>query len=197
MQVLATAALIWSIASSLWCFPHSLSYFNELVGGPEHGGEHLLDSSIAWGQDLLYLKDWYDANPEARPFYLATSGFVDPRVAGIEFMLWPLASTAPGSADSANEAPSDPPLGWYAIDVNYLCGSASPAANGHGGRTTRPLGKTNHSVFNKSACVSTVGHSIYIYRVTLHSTAEMHDDLRTPRLQPVESERRLSHQSAF
>src|SRR5205814_2016262 len=31
---LATAALIWSIASSLLVFPHSLSYFNELAGGP-------------------------------------------------------------------------------------------------------------------------------------------------------------------
>ena len=47
------ASLLWSVSSSLWYFPHSLSYFNELVGGPKNGHYYLLDSNIAWGQDLL------------------------------------------------------------------------------------------------------------------------------------------------
>jgi hypothetical protein len=54
--------LAWSVGSSLWYYPHSLSYFNELVGGPMGGPKHLLDSNIDWGQDLFYLKDWLDAN---------------------------------------------------------------------------------------------------------------------------------------
>ncbi len=28
---------------------HSISYFNELAGGPENGSAHLLDSNIDWG----------------------------------------------------------------------------------------------------------------------------------------------------
>jgi hypothetical protein len=60
-------ALTWSVASSLAIYPHSLSYFNELAGGPENGHAHLVDSNIDWGQDLLYLKAWIDEHPEARP----------------------------------------------------------------------------------------------------------------------------------
>ncbi len=66
-------ALAWSVASSLFIYPHSLSYFNELVGGPIHGHAHLHDSNIDWGQDLLYLKRWLDEHPEAQPIGLAYS----------------------------------------------------------------------------------------------------------------------------
>lgn len=48
----------WIIASSLWIYPHSLSYFNESIGGPLNGPYHLLGSNTDWGQDLLYLKKW-------------------------------------------------------------------------------------------------------------------------------------------
>jgi len=37
-------------AASVW--PHSLSYFNALAGGPGNGWHQLVDSSIDWGQDL-------------------------------------------------------------------------------------------------------------------------------------------------
>ena len=36
-----------------------------------NGPAHLLDSNIDWGQDLLYLKDWLDKHPQARPLGLA------------------------------------------------------------------------------------------------------------------------------
>ncbi len=103
---LTTAALLWSIGSSLSQYPHSLSYFNELAGGPEHGHEHLLESSIAWGQDLLYLKRWRDAHPEARPFYLAAANSVDPKFAGLDYV------------DLRSGAV--PEAGWLVIDVNRL-----------------------------------------------------------------------------
>jgi hypothetical protein len=48
--------LLWSIVSSCWTFPHSLSYFSEAVGGPLNGSKHLLGSNVDWGQDLLYVK---------------------------------------------------------------------------------------------------------------------------------------------
>ena len=53
---LVTATLAcWYISSSLWVYPHSLSYFNESIGGPLNGPEHLLGSSVDWGQDELYV----------------------------------------------------------------------------------------------------------------------------------------------
>ena len=68
----AAAALAWSIASSLFVYPHSLSYFNELIGGPQRGHWHMENSNIDWGQDLLYLKRWLDRHPEASPLGLAS-----------------------------------------------------------------------------------------------------------------------------
>lgn len=49
------ALLAWLGASSLWIYPHSLSYFNEAVGGPLNGAAHLLGSNLDWGQDLSRL----------------------------------------------------------------------------------------------------------------------------------------------
>jgi hypothetical protein len=48
--------ITWLAASSLWGYPHSLSYFNESIGGPLNGAKHLLGSNVDWGQDFRYLK---------------------------------------------------------------------------------------------------------------------------------------------
>jgi hypothetical protein len=47
----------WFVSSSLWIYPHSLSYFNESIGGPLNGPRHLLGSNVDWGQDLRYAWD--------------------------------------------------------------------------------------------------------------------------------------------
>lgn len=89
IAIIAVAALAWSVGSSLWVFPHSLSYFNELAGGPKNGHVHLLNSNIDWGQDLLYLKRWLDKHPEAQPLQLAFQGDFDGSTAGIEYTVPP------------------------------------------------------------------------------------------------------------
>ncbi len=53
--LVASGSFCWFLASSLWIYPHSLSYFNESIGGPLNGPEHLLGSSVDWGQDLKYI----------------------------------------------------------------------------------------------------------------------------------------------
>src|SRR5260370_23848758 len=89
--LVVTTLAAWSVAGSLLVFPHSLSYFNELAGGPENGHRHLIDSNLDWGQDLLFLKRWLEEHPEARELGLATFNTIDPRIIGIEFQLPPLA----------------------------------------------------------------------------------------------------------
>ena len=155
LAAVAWVFLAWSIASSLWYYPHSLSYFNEVVGGPEHGHEHLLDSSISWGQDLLFLKKWYDEHPEARPLYLATYGLVDPSAVGVEFAL-----PAPLPKDSGQPGP-----GWYAIDVNYLRGSRRPAPNGKGSQKALWRGSADLQYFNALEPVARIGYSSLVYQI--------------------------------
>ncbi|MGQ9575052.1 MAG: hypothetical protein ACUVUC_07015 [Thermoguttaceae bacterium] len=102
----AAVGLAWSVASSLYYYPHSLSYFNELVGGPTGGIMHLASGNTGWGQDLFYLKRWLDRHPEARPLYLGWEVWpVDPRAAGIEYSLPPEPVPEPG---------------WCAMSVNVI-----------------------------------------------------------------------------
>lgn len=58
------------VVSSMVVYPHSLSYFNEAAGGPRHGHEHLIDANIDWGQDILLLKHWVEANNITEPIYV-------------------------------------------------------------------------------------------------------------------------------
>src|SRR5205085_1832925 len=56
--------------------------FNPIAGGPSRGSEHLVDSSLDWGQDLPALKTWIDnhrAIVDRKPVYLAYFGTADPR----------------------------------------------------------------------------------------------------------------------
>jgi hypothetical protein len=101
----AGVALAWSVGSSLYYYPHSLSYFNELVGGPKGGHYHLGNSNIDWGQDLLYLKRWLDKHPEAQPLHLAFDCWYDPKIAGIEY---------------TGRPPTEPEPGWHAVSVNQI-----------------------------------------------------------------------------
>lgn len=116
-QIAVAGSLVWSITSSLSYFPHSLSYFNESVGGPLNGPDHLLDSNVSWGQDLLNLRSWYETHSESRPLHLVMFGLVNPRLAGIEFSL---------------PSPGMPKPGWYIIDVNHIHGSTQPIMGNDG-----------------------------------------------------------------
>jgi hypothetical protein len=118
----------WMIGSSLWTYPHSLSYFNEAAGGPRNGHEHLIDSHLDWGQDLLLLKAWYDRHPQVTRLYLAYRGPVNPHHAGIDFELPPTTSAGTNPEDSG------PPPGWYAISIHLLCGGSGWIKDDHGER---------------------------------------------------------------
>ncbi len=69
----------WVVGSSLWYLPHSLSYFNELIGGPRNGRFYLYDANIDWGQDLYFVKQWVEEHPEARPLTLRWNQIFDPQ----------------------------------------------------------------------------------------------------------------------
>lgn len=160
---LATVCLAASVASSLWTYPHSLSYFNALAGGPQRGHRHLINSDIDWGQDLLYLKRWLDAHPEARPLRLAYFGRVDPLLAGIEYTLPPKGSAGhiPRTADPRAQGPTPP--GWYAISVNLLCGFGWAVPNGRG--HVEWVAGPEYQHFLSYTPTAMAGYSIYIYHI--------------------------------
>lgn len=152
-------ALAWSVSSSLWTYPHSLSYFNELAGGPRGGPVHLLHSNVDWGQDLLILKQWLDAHSEAQPLKLAYYGDFDPCYAGIQF-------TAPeellGEGPSGSRAGVPP--GWYAISVNLVRGAPCGVFAENSSR--KCLSPNALAVFQQFQPVAMAGYSIYLYHIT-------------------------------
>lgn len=115
--VVATA---WMIASSLWIYPHSLSYFNESVGGPMRADAHFNASNLDWGQDLPFLRRWQQANPDKQPLWVKNYLHVTPpESAGIETagavpsMYQPDARRSQAEL-AKSEARFKP--GWYAVD---------------------------------------------------------------------------------
>jgi hypothetical protein len=112
--------LAWSVISSLSVFPHSMSYFNELAGGPENGPAHLIDASIDWGQDVLFLADWTKEHPEAKPLYLSLHVFFDPRIAGIEYEHPPIDPRYSNQREYLTSDQIGPKPGWYSISVHQL-----------------------------------------------------------------------------
>lgn len=111
--------LVWTITSSLWIYPHSLSYFNESIGGPTNGHHHLTSSNIDWGQDLLFLKRWHDTHHEARPLRVAYYlHLVSPISAGIPQSTKP-PYFSPHFSQTQNKRFAPQP-GWFAIDVGHL-----------------------------------------------------------------------------
>ena len=103
-------SLVWASLSSAWCLPHSLSYFNETVGGPHRGYTCLSHSNVDWGQDLLYLKKWLEHNDVSVPVHLQYTLSCRPAVLGLDVVQ---------EDDLASNATSPPP-GWYALSVTVL-----------------------------------------------------------------------------
>jgi hypothetical protein len=156
-------SLVWNGVSLLRVHPHELSYFNEIANGPDRGWEHLIESNIDWGQDLLILKRWAEAHPSARPLRLAYYGGVDPHVWGVNYQLAP----------TADEAASGELLpGWYAISVNFIAGASFRAFD----EQDRPIriNRDDYRYFRDVKPYAKAGYSIFVF----HITREQSDLLR-------------------
>lgn len=61
-RALVFVLFLWLMASVLSVYPHFLSYYNELAGGPEKGYRVAVDSNYDWGQDLARLGEYVRDN---------------------------------------------------------------------------------------------------------------------------------------
>jgi hypothetical protein len=171
------AALCWMVGSSLWYYPHSLSYFNEIVGGPKNGHNYLLDSNIGWGQDIFILKNWTEEHREASPLHLASFGWVNPRLLGIDFRLPPLGPDALGTKSISGNDSLGPRPGWYAIEVNYLHSVIDDVMDGEGVMRRVTSEAMNYRYFLKFKPVAMAGYSIYIYHIKLDDANRVRREL--------------------
>jgi len=178
-KVIVVVCLGISVVSTIRIHPHYLSYFNELVGGPDNGQKYLLGSNLDWGQDLLFFKQWLREHPNARPIYLAYGGTVDPDVAGIDL---PLVPFGPNAAGAANQ-PADtvgPQAGWYAISVNELYGMLPFAWGGTKAWALVPADAYDYLLHFQP--VAKAGYSIFIFKISVDKANEVRRELGLPAL---------------
>ena len=180
LRVAAWVALGATAAASLWVYPHSLSYFNVAAGGPANGSAHMLDSNVDWGQDLLYLKEWVDAHPEARPLGLAYFGYIHPSAVGIEFRLPPYAPAGPADFILPRAQEFGPRPGWYAVSVHMLRGARFNLSKGDG--ETEDVDGQRLGYFLRCQPVATAGYSIWIYHLDAAECDRLRADMGLPPL---------------
>jgi len=156
--------ILYNSISVLRCHPHYVSYFNELVGGPDEGWRYLIESNVDWGQDLLFVKKWVDQHPEARPMFLAYYGGLDPHLTGLTFQQAPW---GPVLENRLSVMPLFPDLGprpgWYAVSVNLLSGMEGEEYTPRGERFQIP--RNVYCYFQLFQPVYKAGYSIFIYHI--------------------------------
>ncbi len=119
---LIAGALLGTVAASASIYPDYLAYFNWASGGPDRGAEHLIDSNLDWGQDLVKLQRWLKREHPGKRVGLAYFGQINPSIFTLrgDGFDWFLPPTLPGTIDQMNAG----------LDRTYLDGPASALTPG-------------------------------------------------------------------
>jgi len=141
--------IFWQAFSVISIYPHFLSYFNELAGGPDQGYIYTVDSNLDWGQDLKRLKNWVDEKGIDK-IYVDYFGGGD-----AEYYLKEKYTPWWGTKD-----PQELPQGSYlAISATFLQGGRGEPAPGF----DQPAGY--YRWLNKYTPVTKIGYSIFVYYI--------------------------------
>ncbi|MBI5565449.1 MAG: glycosyltransferase family 39 protein [Chloroflexi bacterium] len=145
----------WQIIGLVRIYPYYLTYFNEVIGGPDRGRYILSDSNLDWGQDLIGLKHYLDQQPMAEPIKLSYGGITRASLYGLKTQALP-----PVYASMSDQGawwlytyyPFDPPPGRYAIGVMNLMGNPL-------------LPASTYAYFRDRTPDTIIGNSIYLYAI--------------------------------
>jgi hypothetical protein len=110
----------WYVIETLCLFPNEITYFNQLVGGPEQGYRYLVDYTQDWGQSFKQLQTWVADHPGPEPG-VAYYTHIHPGYYGMVFRPIPPAPEA-----EPLSSPLHPSPGRYAIGVTPLQGVVGP-----------------------------------------------------------------------
>lgn len=142
------AFLIWIFLTSILAFPNYLSYYNELVLGPQNGQDYIVDSNYDWGQDLKRLKDFVEDH-KINKIYIDYFGGGNPAYYfGDKFEPW-------------WSARGEPPKGsWFAISATFRQNGYAVPIRGYEIRE-----EDRYPWLKKHEPVARAGYSIFIYKI--------------------------------
>jgi hypothetical protein len=182
------ACLVLTVVATATIHPHYLAYFNRVSGGPGRGSEHLIDSNLDWGQDLVNLRDRLRTRYPGERVGLAYFGQINPNILRLrgEGFDWFLAPAAPGTIRPVqNEQLLDGPPprlapGLYAVSASFVRGlpysiydPSTRVPNLYPGWDSRNMPGEAFGYFRELKPVDHVGYSILLYRVTTEDAARL------------------------
>lgn len=170
-------ALLLQAAATLWIAPHYLAYFNLLVGGPSHGHEHLIDSNLDWGQDVLALKAELDRRGHQGPLPAAIFGNLDLSLEGIDASLIPRDPRTFNPQWRHVDEPAQLTPGLYAVSANYVMGY--PYRWVYKGRVFDSP-ENAYAYFQSLTPVAKAGYSIWLYELSAEDCARLNRELGLP-----------------
>jgi hypothetical protein len=143
LKTALVSLLLWHGAEYALIAPDHLSYFNQIAGGFENGVRWLDDSNVDWGQGLIQLRDYLEANG-IRNYRLFYFGMGDPKYYGVT-----------GDRIWDSRFFLDPSPGIYVL-------SAHRVARGHAVlRLAYGEGPKNWLLHRRPSAI--VGHAYYLY----------------------------------
>ncbi len=131
--------------SSLFAFPHYLSYYNVFGGGIKNGYKIAVDSNYDWGQDFYRLLTFVEKE-KIEKIYLDYFGGEDP-------VFWLGEKYIKLNPKEIKE----PPHGWLAVSLNQLMGGIAEPTTGFDQETGY------YSWLKNQTPAAKAGHSIFIY----------------------------------
>ncbi|MFC2172732.1 ArnT family glycosyltransferase [Acidobacteriota bacterium] len=145
-HALLAALFIWHAVSGLYTYPHYLSYFNFIAGGPDNAHRYFVDSNLDWGQDLPGLKRYMETEgiPKIK---LAYYGHADPKLYGIDYELMD-AYPRPGN---------------YAASVSFVMGQ--PYRITYQGYFPQQVSRDRFGWLRAYEPVAKIGYSIWIFKI--------------------------------
>jgi hypothetical protein len=157
-------------------YPSYLASFNWISGGPDRGSEHLIDSNLDWGQDLVGLQRWVAEHRPGQKIGLAYFGQINPNIfewRGEKFD-WFLAPALPGTLGPTSLVPNPKLVGPAKRLEPGLYAASASIVRGLRWRFYDPgdlqpgwsADKGAFGYFAELTPVANVGHSIFIYDVT-------------------------------
>ena len=141
--------IVWYAFGTITIYPHFITYFNELVGGPSQGYKYVTDSNLDWGQDLKRLAEFVEEN-NIKTIYVDYFGGDSP-----EFRLKEKYYPWWGDRDPSELSPNS----WIAISATLLQG-------GRGLPNAEYNEKTGYyNWLNQYEPVTVIGNSIFVYQI--------------------------------
>jgi hypothetical protein len=146
-----SAMVLWLIIGSAKIFPHYLTFFNEMAGGPQNGYKILIDSNLDWGQELIGLRN-YMTQENISSVKLSYHGTADPTAYGVVYEPLPSYPYNQWTSDTVPDILLNPSAGVYAISANNLQG-------------LRFKNPDLYATFRQRKPDAILGHSLFIYRI--------------------------------